>query len=211
MGKTPRTWLTPPSAAPSSHDTKGRTAAALQENRQAVAEMQSVRDSQAQMTAAQLTQAREQIATQGQQLQAEGQQLQDAEQRASSSLRPSSRRIASVKNDRRGMVITLSGGRAVCNGPIDASAAGSTSKLTEVANVLGQQDKERKDPNRGVHRIRPERWRPTRSSRKTARRRSNRSSRRTASRATASKRSGWGRRILSPTTRRPRAARTTGA
>jgi outer membrane protein OmpA-like peptidoglycan-associated protein len=120
-------------------DTKGRTAAALQQNRQAVAEMQAAREGQAQMTAAQLTQAREQIATQGQQLQSQSQELQEAEQRAAKASADLTR-IASVKNDSRGLVITLSGAVLFATGQ-SALLPPARSKLGEVATVLSQQDK----------------------------------------------------------------------
>ena len=120
-------------------DVKGRTAAALQQNRQAVTEMQAARDGQAQATAQQLTQAREQIATQGLELQSQGQLLQDAEKRAAQASAELAR-IASVKNDARGMVITLSGAVLFATGQ-SALLSPARSKLSEVANVLNQQDK----------------------------------------------------------------------
>ncbi len=123
-------------------DTKGRTAAAMQERQQAVTEMQSIRDSRAQATAGQLVLARQQIATQGQQLQSQGQELQDAQQRA---LQTSAElaRIASVKNDARGMVITLSGAVLFTVGQSTILPQART-KLSEVAAVLSQQDKSSK-------------------------------------------------------------------
>ncbi len=120
-------------------DTKGRTASALAQTRQAAAEMQSVRDSQAQMTAVQLNQARQQIATQGQQLQSQGQQLQEAEQRAAQ-VSAELARIASVKNDARGTVITLSGAVLFTTGQ-STLLPPARAKLAEVATVLGEQDK----------------------------------------------------------------------
>jgi outer membrane protein OmpA-like peptidoglycan-associated protein len=123
-------------------DAKGRTAAANQQDRQAVAEMQSTRDSQAQVTAQQLTQARQQIATQGQQLQGESQQLKDAEQRAAQTSAELAH-VASVKNDSRGMVITLSGAVLFVTGE-STLLPQARSKLTEVATVLTQEDKSAK-------------------------------------------------------------------
>jgi outer membrane protein OmpA-like peptidoglycan-associated protein len=113
-------------------DAKGRAAVAMDQSRQAVAEMQAVRDTQAQMTAAQLNQARQQLQTQSQ-------QLQEAEQRAAQASAELAR-VASVKNEARGMVITLPGAVLFATGQ-STLLPPARAKLAEVATVLAQQDK----------------------------------------------------------------------
>ncbi len=92
---------------------------------------------QTQSRARELTQLRGQYADQQQKLGASEQARADAEQRAASAARDLAR-IATVKQEPRGMVITLSGGVLFASNK-STLLPSAQAKLTEVANALTQQ------------------------------------------------------------------------
>jgi len=112
-------------------DVKARTAVAMQQQREATAREQSLRSDLAKSNASQLASTR-------QALDSERQQREDAERRAAQA-NADLNKIASVRNDARGMVISLSGSVLFASGK-SALFPAAKNRLQQVANVLGQQD-----------------------------------------------------------------------
>ena len=137
-----RTSRTPPNGRRSSPT---RTAGPPRRNEArstAQAQLQANKDNQAKATTNQLATANQELAVQGQQLQSEKQQRADAERRAAQAAADLAR-IASVKQDARGMVITLSGGVLFASGKSELLPA-AQAKLSEVATALTKQDPDSK-------------------------------------------------------------------
>jgi outer membrane protein OmpA-like peptidoglycan-associated protein len=91
-----------------------------------------------QTTSAQLGQAKTALAAQGQALQSEQQRRMDAEKRAAQAAADLAK-FASVKQEARGMVITLSGGVLFVTAKSELLPAAQV-KLNEVADALTKQD-----------------------------------------------------------------------
>jgi outer membrane protein OmpA-like peptidoglycan-associated protein len=102
-----------------------------------VAQMNANEASQVQLTSAALGRANQQLATQKQELAANEQRTSDAERQAAQAT-ADLMRIASVRRDARGMVITLSGSVLFASGKADVLPAART-KLQDVANALMKQ------------------------------------------------------------------------
>jgi outer membrane protein OmpA-like peptidoglycan-associated protein len=135
-------------AAERSAETAEARARALQaatETQQIVAHTQAAKAAQSQMTAAELARANQQLATQSQAMQAqqtalqtETQQREAAEKRAQEA-NAELAKLASVKQETRGMVITLSGAVLFTSGKSDLLPS-AQAKLNDVATALTQQD-----------------------------------------------------------------------
>jgi outer membrane protein OmpA-like peptidoglycan-associated protein len=123
-------------------DVRAQAAASAKEQADAQARLQALKDQQGRLTSAELSSAQQQLATQGQQLANAEQQKADAEQRARQAAADLAR-IASVKQEPRGMVITLSGGVLFASAKYDLLPQ-AQAKLSEVADVLTKQDKDSK-------------------------------------------------------------------
>jgi outer membrane protein OmpA-like peptidoglycan-associated protein len=115
------------------------------ETQQIIARSQAANAAQSKMTAAELAQANQQLASQTQALQAqqlalqnETQRREEAEKRAKEAAADLAK-VASVKQDTRGMVITLSGGVLFTSGKADLLPTAQV-KLNDIANALTQQD-----------------------------------------------------------------------
>jgi outer membrane protein OmpA-like peptidoglycan-associated protein len=111
-------------------DARGRTAQALQQRNASLAEAQSMREQQTRVTAAELQTTR-------QQLENERRQREDAEQRAAQAASELAA-IAKVKQDARGLVITLPGGVLFASGKSELRPE-ARSKLDQVATALRQE------------------------------------------------------------------------
>jgi outer membrane protein OmpA-like peptidoglycan-associated protein len=117
------------------------------ETEQVVAGMHAATASQAKMTSAELARVNKELVSKDQSLAAQGVVLQDevkrrqdAEQRAAQSAADLAK-FASVKQETRGMVITLSGSVLFTSGKSDLLPAAQL-KLNEVAKALTEQDPE---------------------------------------------------------------------
>jgi outer membrane protein OmpA-like peptidoglycan-associated protein len=128
-------------------EARARAMQSLSRRDQVVDAMHANTASQAQANAAQLGRANQQLASQGAQLQNQGVQLQnevqrrqDAEKRAAKAAADLAR-VASVKQETRGLVITLSGSVLFTSGKADLLPS-AQAKLNEVADALTQQDPE---------------------------------------------------------------------
>jgi outer membrane protein OmpA-like peptidoglycan-associated protein len=115
------------------------------ETEQLLAQAHASSEAQGKQTAAQLAQANQQLAAQGQAMQAqqaalqgEVQRRQEAEKRASDAAADLAK-LASVKQETRGMVITLSGSVLFTSGKADLLPAAQV-KLNEIAKALTEQD-----------------------------------------------------------------------
>src|SRR5205085_9894488 len=97
-----------------------------------VAQMNAGQTQQVQITSAALGQARLDLAAQGQALKAENQRATDADRRAAQATADLAR-IASVKQEGRGIVITLSGSVLFASGKADM-LSGAQSKLDDVGD-----------------------------------------------------------------------------
>jgi outer membrane protein OmpA-like peptidoglycan-associated protein len=109
---------------------------------QTVAQMHATTEAQAQASSAQLGRANQTLAAQGAQLQTEVQRREAAERRAAAASAALAR-LAAVKQETRGMVITLSGSVVFASAKSDILPS-AQAKLTEVAEALTQQDPESK-------------------------------------------------------------------
>ena len=116
---------------------------------QVVAGMHAGVASQGKMTAAELARAKEALASKDKDLQATGaalqtetQRRQDAEKRAAQAAADLAK-FASVKQETRGMVITLNGSVLFASGKSELLPA-AQAKLTEVAKALTEQDPDSK-------------------------------------------------------------------
>ncbi len=125
------------------------TRAAVQQQADARAELDQIRNEQVRTTSAQLSLAQQQLAAAEQQRAAAEhqamtaeQQRADAEKRAQQAQADLSR-IASVKQEPRGLVITLSGSVLFASGKYDLLPQ-AMAKLSEVATVLTRQDPDSK-------------------------------------------------------------------
>ena len=130
-------------------EARARATQALQLKEQVLAQMHAAQANLAQRATAELGQAKQQIQSQSQQLQSTAQQLQnerqrreDAEKRAAQAAKDLAQ-VASVKQETRGMVITLSGSVLFASGKADLLPA-AQAKLNEVATALTNQDPDSK-------------------------------------------------------------------
>ena len=123
-------------------DVRAHTAQSMQTRTQALAAAESAKDNQVRLTSAQLQTARATVAAEGQALAVEQQARARAERRATQA-QSDLARIAAVKTEPRGMVITLSGAVLFASGKSDLLPA-AQAKLSQVADVLGNQDKDSK-------------------------------------------------------------------
>jgi outer membrane protein OmpA-like peptidoglycan-associated protein len=116
-------------------DARAVAAAANRQQADSQAQLQRLKDQQVRLTSAELSTAQAQ-------LQAQSQALADAERRARQASADLAR-IASVKQESRGMVITLSGGVLFASAKSDLLPQ-AQAKLSEVADVLTKQDPDAK-------------------------------------------------------------------
>jgi outer membrane protein OmpA-like peptidoglycan-associated protein len=123
-------------------DVRAVATAAAKQQADAQAQLQQLEDQQVRLTSAELSTAQQQLATQGLALATAEQQRADAERRARQASADLAR-IASVKQEPRGMVITLSGGVLFTSAKSDLLPQ-AQAKLSEVADVLTRQDKDSK-------------------------------------------------------------------
>jgi outer membrane protein OmpA-like peptidoglycan-associated protein len=123
-------------------ESRARGMMAATQKDQVIAQMHATTATQAQMNAAQLGRANQQIATQGTELRSEVQRRQDAEKRAAAATAALAR-LSSVRQEARGIVITLSGSVLFTSGKADLLAS-AQAKLNDVADALTQQDPESK-------------------------------------------------------------------
>ena len=123
-------------------EARARTMLAMTQKEGVVAQMHATTVTQAQANAGQLGRATREIAAQGAQLQTEVQRRQDAEKRAAQAMAALSK-LNAVKQEARGMVITLSGSVLFTSGKADLLPS-AQAKLNEVADALTQQDPESK-------------------------------------------------------------------
>jgi outer membrane protein OmpA-like peptidoglycan-associated protein len=119
-----------------------QTAAETKQQQDADAQLQALKDQQVQTTSAELSSARQQLQTQGQALAMSEQERAAADRRAQQAAADLAR-IASVKQEPRGMVITLSGGVLFASAKWDLLPQAQV-KLNQVAGVLSKQDKDSK-------------------------------------------------------------------
>ena len=108
----------------------------------AVSTMHAARAEQATTATAQLGRANQQLAVQGKELASEREQRAEAEKRAAQAA-ADLQKFASVKQETRGMVITLSGGVLFASGKSELLPAAQV-KLNSVAEALTQQDRDSK-------------------------------------------------------------------
>ncbi|MEO8181803.1 MAG: OmpA family protein [Deltaproteobacteria bacterium] len=130
-------------------EARARTLQAKAETEQVVAQMHATTASQGKQTAAELGRVNKELASKDQALTAQGNVLQDevkrrqeAEKRAAQAAADIAK-FASVKQETRGMVITLSGGVLFTSGKSDLLPTAQL-KLNEVATALTEQDPESK-------------------------------------------------------------------
>lgn len=123
-------------------EARARTALEMQRKAQVVANLAASQTATVQTTSAALSRANMQLSAQGQQLQSETQRRQDAEKRANQAAADLAR-IASVKQEPRGMVITLSGSVLFASAKSDLLPA-AQAKLGDVANALTKADPDSK-------------------------------------------------------------------
>ncbi len=123
-------------------DAKAEAIQAGQQQQQTAAQMHEAETAQLAATSGQLGRANMQLALQGQALAVEQQRRADADKRAAKAAADLAA-FASVKQDPRGMVITLSGGVLFVTNKSDL-LPGAQVKLNQVAEALGTQDTESK-------------------------------------------------------------------
>jgi outer membrane protein OmpA-like peptidoglycan-associated protein len=116
-------------------DVRAQMAADRQQQESAQVQLQALKDQQVKTTSAELSTTRQQLA-------AAEQDKAEADRRAQQAAADLAR-IASVKQDQRGLVITLSGGVLFASAKSDLLPEAQV-KLGEVADVLSKQDKESK-------------------------------------------------------------------
>jgi len=130
-------------------ESRARAMQALAEKEQVIAQMHATMASQVQLTGAELARAKQQLASQGQALQTQGAQLQNEVQRRQEAEKRAAQaasdlaKFASVKQETRGMVITLSGSVLFTSGKAELLPAAQL-KLNEVADALTKQDPDSK-------------------------------------------------------------------
>ena len=123
-------------------ESHARTMQSDQAKAAVVAKMGADQTSAVRNTSAALGQANKQLASQGQALQTERQRREDAEKRAAQAAADLAR-IASVKQEARGMVITLSGSVLFASAKSDLLPDAQV-KLNDVAKALAEQDPDAK-------------------------------------------------------------------
>jgi len=123
-------------------EARGDAVESVQQQQQTLGQMHDAETSQLAATSGQLGRANAQIALQGQALSFEQERRQDAEKRAAKAAADLSA-FASVKQDPRGMVITLSGSVLFTSNRSDLLPSAQV-KLDAVAQALTQQDSESK-------------------------------------------------------------------
>lgn len=123
-------------------EARARTMLAVQQKDQVLANMHAEQTSQVKATSEQLGKANQQLASQGAQLTNERQGRQDAEKRAAQAAADLAK-FAAVKQEPRGMVITLSGGVLFASAKSDLLPAAQL-KLNDVAKALTEQDPDSK-------------------------------------------------------------------
>ncbi len=123
-------------------DVKAQTIAAEKQQADAKAQLESMKDANGKQTKAQLSATEQQLANTGSALAIAQQQKADADKRATEA-NAALQAFAKVKHDDRGMVITLSGGVLFASAKYDLLPQ-AQSKLAQVADVLGKQDRESK-------------------------------------------------------------------
>ncbi|HSO35090.1 MAG TPA: OmpA family protein [Labilithrix sp.] len=121
-------------------ESRARIIAAEKQKEQIAAQAQAAQAQQLQTTSAQLAGAKNALNVQGEALQNEQQRRMDAEKRAAQAAADLAK-IASVKQESRGMVITLSGA-VLFETAKWTLLPGAQSKLNEVADALTKQDKD---------------------------------------------------------------------
>lgn len=104
--------------------------------------LEQLQDAQRKQQSAQLTQLRQDYRAQTEELQQSQQQLEEAKKRAEQATADLAR-IASVKRDTRGTVITLSGAVLFASGKAELLPQ-AEAKLSQVATALTQQDRDAK-------------------------------------------------------------------
>jgi outer membrane protein OmpA-like peptidoglycan-associated protein len=119
-------------------ESKARAMQSDQQRAAVVADMNASQTATVRTTSAALGRANQQLATQGAQLQNETQRRMDADKRAAQAAADLAA-IASVKQEPRGMVITLSGSVLFASAKSDVLPDAQT-KLANVATALSQQD-----------------------------------------------------------------------
>ncbi len=123
-------------------DVHARTTMANKQTADAKAQLEQMKDSSLKQKSAQLNATQAQLSATGQALAVSEQQRAAAEKRAKQAADDLAR-IASVKQEPRGMVITLSGGVLFASAKYDLLPQAQT-KLSQVADVLTKQDKDSK-------------------------------------------------------------------
>jgi outer membrane protein OmpA-like peptidoglycan-associated protein len=119
-----------------------RTIQTMQAKDQVVSQMHAAQTTEVQLTSAQLGAANRQLAVQGQALASEKQGREDAEKRAAAAAADLAR-FAAVKQEPRGMVITLSGSVLFASAQWDLLPS-AQAKLADIANALTKQDPDSK-------------------------------------------------------------------
>ncbi len=123
-------------------DARGEAIQAGQQQQQTAAQMNDAERAQLAATSGQLGRANMQLAVQGQALATEQQRRAEADKRAAKAAADLAA-FASVKQDPRGMIITLSGGVLFVTNKSDL-LPGAQVKLNQVADALATQDTESK-------------------------------------------------------------------
>jgi outer membrane protein OmpA-like peptidoglycan-associated protein len=123
-------------------EVRAQTAINDQQRATAIAQMHANESNAVRTTSAALQRANQQLASTDQQLQTERQRRQDAEKRAAQASADLAR-IASVKQEARGMVITLSGSVLFASAKSDLLPDAQV-KLNDVAKALAEQDPDAK-------------------------------------------------------------------
>lgn len=119
-----------------------RTAADMQAKQQTDTQAQMAASANAANTTAELGHANAELATQGRELKSETDRRKDAEKRSAQAAADLAK-FAAVKQDPRGMIITLSGGVLFVSAKSDLLPQAQL-KLNDVANVLIKQDPDSK-------------------------------------------------------------------
>jgi outer membrane protein OmpA-like peptidoglycan-associated protein len=123
-------------------ESKARAMQSEQQKAAVIAQMNASQTAAVRGTAAALGRANQQLASQDQQIQSERQRREDAEKRAAQAAADLAR-IASVKQEARGMVITLSGSVLFASAKSDL-LPDAQAKLNDVAKALAEQDPDAK-------------------------------------------------------------------
>jgi outer membrane protein OmpA-like peptidoglycan-associated protein len=121
-------------------ESKARTMQAKAETAQIVEQMHATTAQQGKMTSAELARANQQLAAQGAALGDEVKRREEAEKRAAQAAADIAK-FASIKQETRGMVITLSGSVLFTSGKSELLPAAQM-KLNDVAKALTEQDPE---------------------------------------------------------------------